>query len=135
MGAIDGSSTWQCYRAGYGPSVESLFSQSNFGIVTKMGIWLTPKQRGFMTCSVDVQKEADIIPLVDKLAKLYREEVLQNHPVIGNVIRYLARTAPRSTFYTGDGAIPDEILERIRKEQGLGFWNARFALYGRKFCT
>lgn len=130
MGAISGSSTWQCFKGGYGPSVESLFSQSSLGIVTKLGIWLAPKQPGFMSCTVDVPNEDDLEQMADILGDLYRKEVLQNHPVVGNVVRYLARTAPRSHFYTGEGAIPDEILEKIQKEAGIGFWNARFALYG-----
>lgn len=37
---------------------------------------------------------------------------------------------PRSKFYDGEGAIPDEELERIRKDLKIGFWHARFALYG-----
>ena len=52
-----------------------------------------------MSCSIDVEHEDDLEVLVDKLAALYRDEILQNHPVIGNVIRYLARTAPRTKFY------------------------------------
>ncbi len=37
MGAVPGSDSWQDYHYGAGPSIEGLFAQSNFGIVTKMG--------------------------------------------------------------------------------------------------
>src|SRR5690606_38918376 len=42
FGAASGSSDglWQRHRRGFGPSLDSLFFQSNFGIVTKLGIWL-----------------------------------------------------------------------------------------------
>ena len=37
MGALPGARTWQHYKYGFGPHVDGMFSQSNFGIVTKMG--------------------------------------------------------------------------------------------------
>ncbi|KIW29539.1 uncharacterized protein PV07_05351 [Cladophialophora immunda] len=130
MGAIADSSTWQCFKPGYGPSLDSLFFQSNFGIVTKMGIWLYPQQEGFMSCNVSIDLEEDLVVLVDKLTRLYQSDVLQNHPVIGNVIRTLAASGPRDQVFRGTGAIPDDIIDAIRKQRGWGFWNARFAFYG-----
>ena len=43
MGALPGSKTWQQYKAGFGPWIDGMFSQSNFGVVTKMGFWLMPQ--------------------------------------------------------------------------------------------
>jgi hypothetical protein len=36
MGAMPGSNTWQLFPYGFGPYADGLFTQSNFGIVTKM---------------------------------------------------------------------------------------------------
>ena len=36
MGAMPGSNTWQLFPYGFGPYSDGLFTQSNFGIVTKM---------------------------------------------------------------------------------------------------
>src|SRR5579862_2307966 len=83
-----------------------------------------------MSCGVDVEKETDLEPMVDILTQLLLRHTIQNHPVIGNVVRYISMFGPRSKFYDGDGAIPDDELERIRKELKIGFWHARFALYG-----
>ena len=33
---------WHVYKRGLGPVLDPLFMQSNFGIVTKMGLWLMP---------------------------------------------------------------------------------------------
>ena len=38
--------TWQQYKTGCGPWIDGIFSQSNFGIVTKMGFWLMPEPEG-----------------------------------------------------------------------------------------
>ena len=46
MGALPNAKTWQQYKYGFGPYVDGMFSQSNFGIVTKMGFWLHAAARG-----------------------------------------------------------------------------------------
>lgn len=48
MGALPGKDgadnpTWQSFQAAYGPYVDGIFCQSNYGIVTKMGFWLMPE--------------------------------------------------------------------------------------------
>jgi 4-cresol dehydrogenase (hydroxylating) flavoprotein subunit len=130
MGAVDGSPAWPVFRGGYGPAADGLFMQSNFGIVTKMGIWLYPQPEAFLSARVDVEADADLPRLVDILARLQRAEVLQNHPLIGNVVRHAASVAHRSHWYAGDGAMPDVVVEDIRRQLGIGAWHARFALYG-----
>ncbi|RDL31451.1 uncharacterized protein BP5553_09660 [Venustampulla echinocandica] len=42
MGSLPENNTWQLFQYGYGPYPDGIFSQSNFGIVTKLGIWLMP---------------------------------------------------------------------------------------------
>ncbi|RYZ57467.1 MAG: FAD-binding oxidoreductase, partial [Proteobacteria bacterium] len=42
MGAMKDNPTWQLYRYGFGPSWDQMFVQSNYGVVTKMGLWLMP---------------------------------------------------------------------------------------------
>ena len=36
------------YKRGLGPTLDQLFMQSNFGIVTKMGVWLMPQPECYM---------------------------------------------------------------------------------------
>lgn len=36
-----GNKCWQLFPYGFGPYNDGLFSQSNLGIVTKMGIWVS----------------------------------------------------------------------------------------------
>ncbi len=42
MGGVKNTTSWQSYRYGYGPWLDGIFTQSNFGVVTKMGLWLMP---------------------------------------------------------------------------------------------
>src|ERR1700734_4332811 len=62
MGAVPTSKLWQDYRYGFGPVIDGIFSQSNFGIVTKMGFWLYPVPEGFRSGTVLVPRHDDLIP-------------------------------------------------------------------------
>jgi len=42
MGAMPGNKSWHLYKRGLGPTPDQLFMQSNYGIVTKMGVWRMP---------------------------------------------------------------------------------------------
>jgi 4-cresol dehydrogenase (hydroxylating) len=59
MGAIPNSRTWQQYKYGFGPYVDGIFTQSNYGIVTKMGLWLYPMPETRITGIVSVPKHDD----------------------------------------------------------------------------
>src|SRR5690606_39481974 len=43
MGGVKVSNTWQIFKWGYGPTLDGMFTQSNYGICTKMGCWLMAK--------------------------------------------------------------------------------------------
>jgi len=107
MGAMSGSRTWQVHRRGFGPSPDGLFMQSNFGIVTKMGVWLMPQPECYLPGWVRVRDEADLGPLVDALRPLLLDGTIPNKPLIGGPA----------------GANAMEMADP-------GRWNMRFALYG-----
>ena len=88
MGAMPGSKTWQQYKSGFGPWVDGIFSQSNFGVVTKMGFWLMPEPDAYLTGVVLVPRHDDLIPLIDILNYLESSRVCQgiselSSPVMG----------------------------------------------------
>ena len=70
MGALPGAKTWQQFKYGIGPTVDGLFAQSNFGVVTKMGFWLYPEPEAYRSVTVKAQKHDDVIPFVEILARL-----------------------------------------------------------------
>lgn len=70
MGALPNSKSWQHSRWGYGPWVDGLFRQSNFGIVTKMGFHLMPRPDAMQMSTVTSGKDDDIVPMLDVLNRL-----------------------------------------------------------------
>ena len=60
MGAMGNSKAWHVYKRGLGPSADGLFMQSNFGIVTKMGVWLAPQPERYSPCWLTTRNETDL---------------------------------------------------------------------------
>jgi FAD/FMN-containing dehydrogenase len=75
MGALPNSRTWQQYKTGYGPWIDGIFSQSNFGVVTKMGFWLMPQPDAYFSATVTVPKHDDLVPLIEILNLLENSRV------------------------------------------------------------
>ena len=75
MGALPGAKTWQQYKSGFGPWVDGIFSQSNFGVVTKMGFWLMPEPDAFFSGTVTVPRHNDLVPLIDTLNYLENSRI------------------------------------------------------------
>jgi len=132
MGALSGSPTWQLYRYGFGPAWDQLFCQSNFGIVTKMGMWLMPEPESVMGLDVELDKPEDLGPLIDTLGPLRREGLLQQSPTIGNWLRAAAVVTTRQQWTDQPGALSDDVIAAIRKKFGMGWWGVSLRLYGRE---
>ena len=80
MGALPGAKTWQQYKSGFGPWIDGMFSQSNFGVVTKMGFWLMPEPDAYLSARVTVPRHDDLIPLVEILNYLENTRVTNGMP-------------------------------------------------------
>jgi 4-cresol dehydrogenase (hydroxylating) flavoprotein subunit len=130
MGAMPGNKAWHVYKRGLGPTPDQLFMQSNYGIVTKMGIWLMPTPECFMPLWLRAWKQDDIGAIADTLRKLMLDRVIEGVPGIYNTLAIASIMSRRSDWYDGDGPMPDEVIDRVARELELGRWMMRFALYG-----
>lgn len=84
MGAIPNAQTWQQYKTGCGPWVDGIFSQSNYGIVTKMGFWLMPQPEAYLRCKVSLPRYKDLKTLVETLNYLENARIIQGFPDIAS---------------------------------------------------
>ena len=83
---ISNSPSAHLSKFSFGPSIEGLFLQSNLGIVTKLGIWLTPQPQAYMSCQFDMPEFEDVATMVDILGPLRRNGVLPSTVYVSNVI-------------------------------------------------
>ncbi|KAK4946524.1 hypothetical protein LTR10_014376 [Elasticomyces elasticus] len=115
MGAMPGKDgadnpTWQSFQAAYGPYVDGIFSQSNYGIITKMGFWLMP-ETGHQSYMITFPREEDFPQIVEIIRPLAQRRVLGNIPQLRHVIQELAVTGkPRSFWYDGPGQMPRDVI-------------------------
>ncbi|XPP27107.1 MAG: FAD-binding oxidoreductase [Leucobacter sp.] len=84
FGAASGSSDglWHRHRRGFGPSLDSVFFQSNFGVVTKVGIWLMPQPETFISGWLAVPDEQALPVVVDALRPLVLDGTIQGLPLM-----------------------------------------------------
>ncbi len=132
MGAMSKAPTWNLHKYGFGPAWDQLFAQSNFGIVTKAGMWLMPAPECVLGFDVEMDRFEDLEPLIDTIGPLRREGVLQQSPTIGNYFRAANILTTRKQWTDQPGSLSDEVIAAIRKQFGLGWWGVSLRVYGRE---
>jgi len=130
MGAMPGNRAWNLYKRGLGPTLDPLFTQSNYGIVTKLGVWLMPRPEVYRPIWVRIWRDDDIAPLIDTLRSLLLDGTLRMVPTILNTLNTAALHTARADWFDGEGPIPEPEIDRIARELDVGRWMMRLALYG-----
>lgn len=106
------------------------------GVVTKIGIHITPAPEAYTACELSVPNESDLTQLVELLADLQRRAVVTNHPSISNVFRQAilspddAVKAKLAPHFGPNKTVPESVLDEIKSSNGWGFWKAEFGLQG-----
>ena len=131
MGAMPGNKAWHCYKRSLGPSADLLFTQSNYGIVTKMGYWLMPEPETYMPLWLRLPKDDDLATATDVMRTLMLDDTLRMNPQIMSGTLLAAVMSERKAHWDDPNApIPEDVLDKMAEELGTGRWIMRFALYG-----
>lgn len=123
--------TAQLFPYGFGPYVDGLFSQSNLGIVTKMGMWLFPNPGGYQSYLITIPKDEDLKQAVDIIRPLRLSMALQNVPTIRHILLDAAVMGSKAEYTSKTEPLNDDELDAIAKKLNLGRWNFYGALYVR----
>jgi len=135
MGGVNpGGKEWQVFKYGYGPVWDLMFTQSNFGVVTKMGIWLLPEPEAVANFSITLPGMGDLAAMVDTLRPLRLDDTINAPYTIMNPYRAImdpmsAQGKTRSTIYTKPGCMPLDFVEKTLQAQGVGMWSVGFNLF------
>jgi 4-cresol dehydrogenase (hydroxylating) len=121
------------YRWGVGPSLDGLFTQSNFGVVTRMTFWLMPAPEYFQAFFFRCDSNEDLRDVVNALRPLRLNGTLRSASHIANDYKVLAGLQQYPWEETG-GATPltEHVMAGLRKRLNMGAWNGSGALYGTK---
>ncbi|MGH9641660.1 MAG: FAD-binding oxidoreductase [Terriglobales bacterium] len=139
MGAFPKAETWQQYKFGVGPWIDGIFSQSNFGVVTKMGLWLLPSPESYHSGTVTVPHYKDLIPLVQIVNYLENSGTTNGMPGFGSPLffrgGFTGRGFPKPDpeiveMFSKDGGPSPEEVDRYAEGKGIHCWSATLGFYG-----
>jgi 4-cresol dehydrogenase (hydroxylating) len=130
-GAAEGCPTWNTHKWGSGPALEGLFSQGNFGVVVKGGVWLRPRPERLELFILDVERPEDLPAAIDGLRRLALAGVVQSHVHMANAFQTLSlvQKYPPDLLERGT-RIPAERLAELKRRYGLPEWTAVGGIYG-----
>lgn len=121
---------WQSFRWGFGPWTDGLFSQSNLGIVTKMGLWLMKKPAENRVLMVAWNDDESFAHGVEVGAALKRDGVIDAGVNAGDSWYVVAQMIQKADLHSGPGAIPEEVLAKFRADNSMPKFSLATNLYG-----
>ncbi|MBB5497609.1 FAD-binding oxidoreductase [Paraburkholderia sp. MM5384-R2] len=130
MGALPGSTTWAQYRHGMGPVVDGIFSQSNFGVVTKIGMWLMPAPEAFMEGMIFAPRYEDLHPLVELLKYAENTGLAPGTPELLSPLLGVSNKTKNlvDAFYKGPPQLPHQQADLVAQSR-VGY-SSELAKYG-----
>jgi (+)-pinoresinol hydroxylase len=128
-GALPGSDAWQDFHYGAGPTIDGLFAQSNFGIVTKMGFWLMPLPETYLNGTVTVPRHEDLQALVEEVSYL-EDSFLIGMPRYGSPAAAGSGGSPEMAKLMQDGWPGAEKVDAYLRAVKRPAWSVLLQFYG-----
>jgi 4-cresol dehydrogenase (hydroxylating) len=121
------------FRYGIGPYLDGIFTQSNFGIVTKLGIWLMPEPECCKMFFCAVPKDDDLSKVIETLRPLKLSGQIKSLIHIGNDLRVIS-SFNRYPWEMAENKTPlsDDLRNLFCRRGNFGAWNISGAIYGSK---
>jgi len=129
-GPMSDFKSWNTYKWGVGPYLEGLFSQANYGIVTKMGLWLMPKPDYFASCVFELRREEDFAELMNAMRRLQLTGAIKSKVHIINDVVTFAVLAEPSEILGGEKTLSDGRRAQLRRHFNIAPWSFAAGLYG-----
>ncbi|MEE9369058.1 MAG: FAD-binding protein [Pontiella sp.] len=137
FGHYKNAQTKNLYQHGIGPSLDGLFPQANFGIVTSACIDLMPKPDEHMAAIIKIDSEDKLPLLIDALVKLRTRGIILSIAHVGNRERSYITLAPllyEQLIENGEaeGEATRTKAIQILEDGGFGPWSAAIGILGTK---
>jgi len=131
-GGLPGAKLWHVSKYSYGPYLDGLFVQSNFGIVTRLGFWLMPRPPAMRTFHFSFPDDDDLAEIVELVRPLKMSNLVPTlFRLTNDIYLYGAEeTNPEYAATGGKAGISDAARRALQKKHGVGAWVASAALYG-----
>lgn len=123
---------WHVSKYSFGPALDGLFTQSNYGIVTRVGIWMMSRPPHIEPFFFSAPDDDDLGEIIELVRPLKQTNFVPTQIRITNDL-YLISSAevnPEYAATSGTQQISDEARRVLQKKHGLGAWNISGALFG-----
>lgn len=113
-----------------GPSLEGLFSQSNFGVVTKMTLWLMPAPSHYEVLFFSVDTDKAVGKIIDLLRPLRMNRTLQFGPRVVNNYRIIQASPMYLKEMPISRPISKKEIRLLSQKLEIPLWSISLPLYG-----
>ena len=132
FGHFEDAKATHLYPYGVGPYLDGIFTQSNFGIITKIGLWLMPEPEVFNFFYFQLKEFEDLAELVDRLRPLRLQGTLDTAIHVANDFRVLASTSHYPWDKTSETPLPEGLRQEMRKASTALVWQGSGSISGTK---
>jgi 4-cresol dehydrogenase (hydroxylating) flavoprotein subunit len=123
---------WHTSKYSFGPILDGLFTQSNFGIVTRMGVWLLPRPPAVQSFHFVFPDDDDLEEIIELARPMKMSNFVPSLFRVANDL-YLCGSEGESPEYrvsNGKKSISDPGRRALQQKHGLGAWTLSGAFYG-----
>ena len=123
---------WHVSKYAFGPILDGLFAQSNYGIVTRLGVWLLPRPPAIRSFHFTFPDDADLEEIIELCRPLKMSNFVPTLFRVSNDLYLIGSeaTSPAYAASSGTRSISDDERRDLHREFGLGSWNVSGAFYG-----
>lgn len=131
-GPTGNNSTFHTYKWGTGPYLEGIFAQSNYGVVTRAGVWLMPAPEEMLSFTFGLHRVEDLGAVIDVIRGLALKGILRTklHMINDYVTFTLITQYPWDELEEGETRLSDAALARLREHFCVPIWSFGSGLYG-----
>ncbi len=130
-GPMENYQSWNTHKWGVGPYLDGLFSQSNYGIVTKAGLWLMPEPEAFLSCIFELKNEKDFPAVIDGIRRLQFNGALRSKiHMINDVTMFGILSKHPKVLLEGERWMNDALRAKLRQRYNLPPWLFAGGIYG-----
>jgi 4-cresol dehydrogenase (hydroxylating) len=123
---------WHTSKYSFGPILDGLFAQSNFGIVTRMGVWLLPRPPAVQSFHFVFPDDDDLEEIIELARPMKMSNFVPSLFRVANDL-YLCGSEGESQEYrvsNGKKSISDAGRRALHQKHNLGAWTLSGAFYG-----
>ncbi|RLI14262.1 MAG: hypothetical protein DRO43_04455 [Candidatus Hecatellales archaeon] len=126
-GQLPGSKSWHIFKWGFGPWIDGIFSQSNFGVVTKIGLWVAPRPKAYDWVAIAAPKPENAGDILEFTGKVILHNIIGGGVTISNAVASFACNFTYPWEINGGTApLPREWIEEMKEKHHIG----EYTLFG-----